>query len=196
MHALLSVLAYYCLPYLYKTALRLHVFLNVLTTMRIHMVCCVGHSSLQWYVPTLRTWSNSTFTSALSDTRSPAEKTALADELFTRCVELIVAKHRTSMVSCAVSDVSIPDGWQGAILHCMIRSNSHEQRVLSWTMASAWNWSLYWPHSYWQACEAGHKWALTLFKERGCSKKLVIQASFLSIIMAGSQILSMRVHTC
>ena len=41
---------------------------------------------LQWYVPTLRTWANSTFTSALSDTRSPAEKEQLADELFSRCV--------------------------------------------------------------------------------------------------------------
>eukprot|EP00983_Pelagomonas_calceolata_P110664 1159699-Pelagomonas_calceolata.AAC.5 len=41
----------------------------------------------QWYVPTLRTWSNSTFTSALSDSRSAEEKNALADELFKRCTE-------------------------------------------------------------------------------------------------------------
>jgi hypothetical protein len=37
-----------------------------------------------WYVPTLRTWSNSTFLSALSSTRSEAERAAVVDELFRR----------------------------------------------------------------------------------------------------------------
>ena len=34
------------------------------------------------YVPTTRTWSNSTFIAGLSDERSPEEKDALVDELF------------------------------------------------------------------------------------------------------------------
>jgi len=35
-------------------------------------------------VPTLRTWSNSTFTSALSSSRTTEEKNKLADVLFGR----------------------------------------------------------------------------------------------------------------
>ena len=35
-----------------------------------------------WYVPTLRTWSNSTFLNGLSDNRSSSEKNCIVDEFF------------------------------------------------------------------------------------------------------------------
>ncbi|KAK3744752.1 hypothetical protein QZH41_013300 [Actinostola sp. cb2023] len=38
----------------------------------------------KWYIPTLRTWSNSTFLSGLSDSRSAEEKADIVDELFQR----------------------------------------------------------------------------------------------------------------
>ncbi|XP_031555181.1 probable S-adenosylmethionine-dependent methyltransferase At5g38780 isoform X2 [Actinia tenebrosa] len=44
------------------------------------------------YVPTTRTWSNSTFLSGLSDSRSPEEKAKIVDEFFQR-YEDEVAKH-------------------------------------------------------------------------------------------------------
>ena len=43
-------------------------------------------------VPTMRTWSNSTYTSALNDTRSPEEKGKLVDELFERLAKRAAAE--------------------------------------------------------------------------------------------------------
>ena len=44
------------------------------------------------FVPTTRTWSNSTFESGLSGTRSEQERAALADEMFTRYAARITKK--------------------------------------------------------------------------------------------------------
>lgn len=38
----------------------------------------------RWFMPTTRTWSNATFTSALSDSRSSEEKATIVDEFFKR----------------------------------------------------------------------------------------------------------------
>ncbi|KAJ7377997.1 hypothetical protein OS493_025313 [Desmophyllum pertusum] len=38
----------------------------------------------RWFIPTTRTWSNSTFTSGLSDSRSLEEKANIVDEFFKR----------------------------------------------------------------------------------------------------------------
>mmetsp|Transcript_6788 Transcript_6788/g.15027 ORF Transcript_6788/g.15027 Transcript_6788/m.15027 type:complete len:382 (-) Transcript_6788:349-1494(-) len=57
----------------------------------------------KWYVPTLRTWSNSTFTSGLSAERPAAEKAALADELFQRYEQEVAAApelHGMDYVHC------------------------------------------------------------------------------------------------
>lgn len=43
----------------------------------------------QWYIPTLRTWSNSTFYTALSESREEAERKALVEELYKRYETLV-----------------------------------------------------------------------------------------------------------
>lgn len=46
----------------------------------------------RWFIPTTRTWSNATFTSGLSESRSPEEKDAIVDKFF-KLYEDLVAKH-------------------------------------------------------------------------------------------------------
>ena len=42
-----------------------------------------------WYIPTLRTWSNSTFLTALNESRSMEERQSLVDELYKRYEDLV-----------------------------------------------------------------------------------------------------------
>ncbi|KAJ7377998.1 hypothetical protein OS493_025316 [Desmophyllum pertusum] len=46
----------------------------------------------QRYIPAVRTWSNATFTSGLSDSRSPEEKENIVDELFKRYEHEVVKR--------------------------------------------------------------------------------------------------------
>ena len=46
------------------------------------------------YVPTTRTWSNSTFIAGLSDSRTAEEKDALVEELFSRYAARVEAAPR------------------------------------------------------------------------------------------------------
>lgn len=50
-----------------------------------------ARSFAEWYVPTLRTWSNYTFLSALSSDRSSSERDDLVDELFKRYTDTVAA---------------------------------------------------------------------------------------------------------
>ncbi|XP_032243202.2 methyltransferase LUC1 [Nematostella vectensis] len=57
----------------------------------------------KWYIPTLRTWSNSTYRSGLSDDRSDKEKDAIVDEFFRRYeadVATDPSRHGMNYVHC------------------------------------------------------------------------------------------------
>ena len=45
----------------------------------------------KWFIPTTRTWSNSTYISGLSDSRSPEEKAQIVDEFFSRYEDEVAA---------------------------------------------------------------------------------------------------------
>uniref|UniRef100_A0A0G4HAX1 Methyltransferase type 11 domain-containing protein n=1 Tax=Chromera velia CCMP2878 TaxID=1169474 RepID=A0A0G4HAX1_9ALVE len=46
----------------------------------------------KWYIPTIRTWSNSTFKSGLREDRPEEEKTQIVDELFSRYEDEVTAR--------------------------------------------------------------------------------------------------------
>lgn len=82
-----------CAPFkegsaVHRAGLRLvsHSFKTVRCPFRAKWLAEKGDAAAhaKWFVPTTRTWSNSTFRSALADSRSDAEKDALVDEMFSR----------------------------------------------------------------------------------------------------------------
>ena len=57
----------------------------------------------EWFVPTTRTWSNSTYGNGLDATRSAEEKADIVDELFSRYAALVAkdpADHGMDYVHC------------------------------------------------------------------------------------------------
>jgi len=57
----------------------------------------------EWFVPTTRTWSNSSYLGGLSDSRSGAEKSRIVDELFDRYVAEVAkdpTRHAMDYVHC------------------------------------------------------------------------------------------------